>query len=1109
MTNPEDEPKTQVKMNPRSNAFKVYQASAGSGKTYTIVKEYLECCLGDKGATNNYSHILAITFTNMAANEMKAKIIRQLNDIIQSDLNEEPKGMEADLLNDLGITPSELKENALLLFRNIIHDYSSFSVSTIDAFVQKLARSFAKDLNLPSQFNVSIDENEVADAITQRIGEQLGPDHPFLTMILLDFYKQNFENEQRKRIATSIHDYIIKFFSEETFQKNERNSFETEEQYRETLAFFQAKTEDFETGCHQFIKDFDAFMAKHQLIPEDFSYKTSGPCLGLLRDLRKKQYRPLGTRQLSLLQGEAKWHSTSFVKKAGASLKTIDEEFKSLFLPFLANYHKEVGTFAFYREQQRKLSMYVLRSIIKSEMESYIGEEMTVHISEFNKRINEVMGDFSVPFVYERLGEHFRHVFIDEFQDTSVLQWQNLLPLLDNTLANNSMSMVVGDGKQSIYRWRNGEIGQIVSLPRIYEKPVPSGAFDLYENNLIAHFDFQQLKSNYRSFQNIVDFNNRFFEFCVQNGYLSEEGRKVYEDQDPQFHKEVSVTQQNVIKEEGMVQVELFDPEQKDHNVMLQRIQQLIEELQDLGFSLKDITLLVRTNAIGNLIANYLNEVGIPVISAESILLRNSARVQLIINTLDYLIHTDNKAVIASVLYYWHVTHHQDFEGDLNGLFDKVGDLAEGRCSLEEVIGIKQQEISSLIYKSYSLFDLCSALVRIYGFNTLGDSHLNFLLDVVDKWQMTDAQGIKDFLEFWDKKKDKLSVLSSQSDAVSVMTIHKSKGLEFNVVIVPFAADDLERRRGSSIWIDPQKLGFEAIPHVEKVQFGINQESMKWSPQANTMGEEEISKVRLDNLNLSYVAFTRPRQRLHVLSYQLKDTAKSPLNAFLKAQSPDEIPLGEYQQQIYRFGNPQTRKVEEAESVPGKTTFFCDSHSCDWTEKISMDPDPSMFWISRDDKMKPQEWGEFVHQVLSEVRHAEDIEYTLSPYRDAGVIDKPTALMLADLFGRMVRDPLIREAFSQDAKIKNECEVFSPKYGICRPDRYAELPDKIFLLDYKTGMKSEEHHKQLQRYISSLKNMVDKKILAYLVYLGERVEVVPIEVNHHDTDHQLSINYTT
>lgn len=1061
-------------MSQTTNAFKVYQASAGSGKTYTIVKEYLALCLKNQADTDNYSQILAITFTNMAANEMKGKILRQLDDIIQSDPSQEPKGMEADLIKELGIDRQSLKTNAQELFKKIIHDYSSFCVSTIDAFVQRLSHSFAKDLNLPTQFNVSIDEDEVADAITDRIGEQIGAGNPFLTKILEDFSEIKFDNEKSPKIANNIHDFVKKLFSEEAFQKNEQNHFETEEQYKETLDFINKKIFPFEAECKQFVNNFEGFIKTHGLTEEDFNYKAKGPCLSFLKNLKDNKLSPLGERQLQLIEGNFKWHSKTLPNKIG-TFEQLDADFLQLFVGFLKRYQQQVGPYQFYRSQLNQLSLYVLRSKIKSEMEAYIGEEQIVHISEFNKRINELMGDFTVPFVYERLGEHFKHLFIDEFQDTSVLQWQNLIPLLDNSLATNNMSMVVGDGKQSIYRWRNGEVGQIVSLPEVFSKPEESPAFDQFESNLISHFNFNELKCNFRSFDNIVNFNNSFFSYGVQ--YLSEASRKVYADENPQYNKKVSIEQHSTIDDKGFVQVELFDS--KDDAVMLERIKALIEELSGKGFQRSDITILVRKNKVGSMIANYLNDNGIDVVSAESILLKSSNKVQLVINTLDYLIHDDNPVAVASVLYYWNATHHEGFNGMVDSIFDQANSIAKGETAIEDGMGLEPGSLKALLAKSYSLYDLCSAMMRLYDFNTVGDAFLNFLLDVVYKWQSSDESGIGSFLEYWQKKKDKLSVISGNADAVNIMTIHKSKGLEFNVVICPFVVDNLDDKKSSTLWISPTELGFEAIPNIDKVQFTLTKDSATWSPQAKQLTEEESAKVRLDNMNLNYVAFTRAVQRLHILSYQVKDEGKNPINAFLK-DHPDT------------YGDPDTRKVELKKEKNALKDVFTESASSEWFDKITIDPDPSMFWISKDDKMKPQEWGEFVHQVLSEIMNAKDIEHVLNPYISSGVIDTPTALMLQGLFEQMVLDPAIYEAFTDQAKVKNECDILSRQYGIIRPDRYAELPEKIILLDYKTGMKSNEHHKQLQRYIAVLKNMVQKKIEAYLVYLGEKVEVVPV-----------------
>lgn len=1085
-------------MSQANNAFKVYQASAGSGKTYTIVKEYLVLCLRDQASMADFRQILAITFTNLAANEMKRKIVLQLHDIIHSDNSQEPKGMEADLLEELHVDRNTLRSRAKTLFRNIIHDYSSFCVCTIDAFVQKLARSFAKDLGLPSQFSVSIDEDEVADAITERLGTQIGVDHPFLTKILEDFCELKFDNEKSPKVANNIHEFIKKLFSEETFQKHQQQIV-TEEEYKETLAFLHQHTQGFESRCQQFIKDFEQFIQQNQLTEDDFNYKSKGPCLGLLKKLKDKEYKPLGDRQLKLLDGSMNWYSNTLPKRLATLMDSLQSEFQETILPFLQLYRDKFGAYLYYKSQLHQMSLYVLRSIIKSEMDAFIGEEQTVHITEFNKRINEVMGDFSVPFIYERLGEHFKHVFIDEFQDTSVLQWQNLIPLLDNNLSKGNMNMIVGDGKQSIYRWRNGEVGQIVSLPLIYGKPTDSPAFTDFEHTLINNFKFNELKNNYRSFTNVVDFNNRFFRFSADSPFLTEQSRKVYIDEDRRFMKEVSIEQVCKHKEEGYVQVELFDSKQNDVGTPLSRIKALIEELAGLGFSRCDIAILVRKNKIGSLIANYLNDNGIDVVSSESILLKYSEKVQLIINTLDYLIHADNKAVVATVLYYWHATHREGFDGVVDGIFDAVADIAEGRQAMEEALGLEPLALASLMARSYSLYDLCSALARLFGFNTVNDSYINFLLDVVYQWQSTDESGIEAFLEYWEKKKDKLSVVTGNGDAVSIMTIHKSKGLEFPVVIYPFMVDDLDDKKSGSLWTEPEKLGFEAIPNLSQVQFSLTKDSAEWTPQTKRLFEEEGAKTRLDNMNLNYVAFTRAVQRLHVLSYHSNNGSASPLNAFLKTCEAQRVETDEGSL-LYAFGDPKTRKVERNESDKKLPEIMVESKSSEWFDKITIDPDPSMFWMSKEDQMKPQEWGEFVHQVLSEVRQAQDIDRALLPYLDSGVIDQATASRLRDRFLEMAEEPLIRDAFSPQAKIKAECEILSKAYGIIRPDRYAELPDRILLLDYKTGKKSHEHHRQILEYKSVLQGMVDKPIEAYLVYLDSKVDVVTPPSNGNSRD---------
>jgi ATP-dependent exoDNAse (exonuclease V) beta subunit len=1079
-------------MSQPNKPFKVYQASAGAGKTYTIIKEYLSLCLASEAATLNYRHILAITFTNMAANEMKAKIVDQLNGLIHSHPEQPPQPMEADLLQCLQLDRPTLKRHAQLLFQHILHDYSHFFVCTIDTFVQRLARPFAQELRLPNQFTVSIDEVEVADAITERIGAQIGPDNPFLTRILEDFSGLKLEEEKSPKISQNIHAFVNVLFKEDAYQRNEWNQFTDRAQYDETVKFLKTRTEPFEKQCAAFLVGFDAFCRDYGLRPDDFSYKSKSPCLSLRNKVQAKTFDPPGANMLKLLENPEGWCAKELPAQRN-DFDQLQQAFERTFLSFLKYYLAHYGAYLFYREQASMLSLYVLRSVIHAEMDAYIGEEQLVHISEFNKRINEIMGDFSVPFIYERIGEQIKHLFIDEFQDTSLLQWQNLIPLLDNNLADRHFNMVVGDGKQSIYRWRNGEVGQIVSLPKIYDKPENSPAFDDFERNLINYFDFNELKRNFRSFRNIVDFNNAFFAFSANAPYLDEDARKVYIDNDPATGKEVSIEQQGMKTEPGMVQVECFNRQAIDQETLPARVKELIEEVLGNGFRKKDITVLVRENKHGTLIANYLTEQGIEVVSNDSIQLQSSDKVQLILQTLDYLLHPDNPVAIAAVLHYWHACHQEGFTGTVDGFFDHVQAIAHGDQSIEAEMGLPEGALQSLLANAYSLYDLCAALARRYGFNTVGDTYLNFLFDTVFDWQSADQNSIAAFLDYWEKKRSKLTVVTSDTDAVTIMTIHKSKGLEFPVVIYPYANDDLGNSRGTTLWIAPEQLGFEPLPHIGKIQFNLSDKRAQWNPSVQAVYEQEQRRIRLDNLNLFYVAFTRAIQRLYILSYQGKDDGRYPLNDFLNRHQEQWV-TKDTDRIVYRLGDPSTPKVKDREDTPPLPNTYHESRSSEWFDKISIDPDPSMFWISREDRMKPQEWGDFVHQVLSEIEHEADMDRALRPHLDAGVIDASRAQQLKDLFLKMMHHPVIGRAFLPEARVKNECEILSHPYGILRPDRYAELPDKIYLLDYKTGKPAPAHHAQLQRYGAVLQKMVSKPIEAYLVYLGEEVEAVPVEI---------------
>ena len=1063
--------------------FKVFQASAGAGKTFTLIKEYLKLCLKNEGSVSNFRNILAITFTNAAANEMKAKIVKNLSEIIESE-KVDPKSMEGMLIQELNISDAELKRNAQSLMTLVMHDYSSFCVSTIDAFVQKLSRSFAHDLGLPSQYSVSIDTDEVAESITERMGLRIGQDD-FLTQLLVDFSNNQFDSQRSTALETKLSEFIAKLMTEKAYQKEEKNGIKNYDEYKETLDFLNGKMRGFEQAMQAHLGVFSRLEKQFGLNDELYAYGKNG-FVSYLRKLSAKTYEKPGARFKGVLE-KGNCFSKDSEKRLG---KNQVDAANAALLPVLQaiidEVEKGLAPFLFYKSQRDLLYLYALRAQIRMEFDNLANEEEIVHISEFNKLLNTVMGDFSVPFVYERIGEHFRHVFVDEFQDTSILQWHNLLPLIDNGLASGNMSMVVGDGKQSIYRFRSGEVEQIVRLPEIYGKPEGNEAFQQYEDNLRDNFAFKNLGTNYRSFANVVKFNNAFF----QKAYLElpDQWKTVYVSEKPGTDEGVKIYQKNDKEEKGLVQVELYDAEnQPENNYCFKRVEAIIRDLTETkGYQYSDIALLTRKSDVGSEMANYLNDMGIPVISQDSILLKSSDKVQLLVNILRYLLNGDNETVIADVLYYWKLSQEPGFEGDVSPLFGEVKAVAKGEKSIESVMGLGDDGmLQGALAKATCFYDLCANLLRIFHFDTIHDAFINYFMEEVFKAQSGLKEGVADFLTYWDTKQDKLAVMSVSGNAVKVMTIHKSKGLEFPVVIYPEAITDLDERLNASrvaeLWLQPEKLDFESIRHLDKVLFKLDKNAENMGEKAMDLVNEEKDSNRLDNLNLLYVAFTRAIQRLYVIAKQGKENQPNIIFDFLKDDHEHQVP-GDGAL-VYRFGSPdfmKPKKKKENEKKALKT----DSVAGDWFGKIKVDDNPTMVWQSKSDKLSPREFGDMVHQILAKIRTVDDMERVLVPVVSDGTIDNKTADWIRDKFMQMAQDSQIEAAFNTNAKVKTESEILY-QGKVLRLDRYAELPDVIYLLDYKTGKKEPEHHAQVQHYAQAVKELSDKEIRAFLVYLSE------------------------
>ena len=1064
--------------NQNNKPFKIYKASAGSGKTFTIVKEYLTLCLGNNA--DAYREILAVTFTNKAANEMKAKILRFLLGISEGSSKSDIKQMRNYLISALGIEEAELIIRAKQLYIKMLHNYSDMAVCTIDSFVQKLSRSFARELDLPGQYSVILDNDDLVDEIIQRLSDEIGKDQ-FITNILSEFVEFNLSEETSWNIKKLIGEFIEKLLSEDAYHKgNPKNISElNENEYNEIKKYVHSENEHLKDALSLIIKDIESEENRLGITDQDYNGKARTGLPSLKNKMKDGNNVVITNTIDKIFNGEKRWND------AKSHIK--DDTIVSVYVDAVKKYKSLYPKMLIFGIIEKDLYLYVLRSHILKLIRDYIAETSQVHISEFNKRISDLLDDCSVPFIYERIGERYRHYFIDEFQDTSVLQWQNFLPLMENSLSSGNMNMIVGDAKQSIYRFRGGEVEQIINLPKIYRRP--EGVFGARcEAQFVNSAQKMTLGTNFRSSKNVVKFNNSFFRYVCGDArsFVSPEIKDVYNDAEQIYDQQ---------KPDGFVSVEVFHGDIKTAEYKEKVKASMLKQIRDLhnqGVDYKDITILVRSNRDSTDIADYLVANGIEVLSAESVLLQSSDKVQLIVNTLKLMVDDKNQVTKLAVDYFG-------------------GDDARPCVSTND-------------YASYNIYDTCVQICKSNSFNILEDVFLQYFMNMVHEWQSRHSAGISDFLEFWEKKKSKLAVqITGDLDCVNIMTIHKAKGLEFKVVMYPYADTNLKSSfTQSEIWIQCADNQYtKNIPHLDAFLLKLSKEKLAGTMFENLV-ETENNKTMLDNLDIMYVAMTRAKNMLFVYTNDKKTADGNNLfTDFFEDSQHEKIPSDDAvyddyfvhnnefdivegeEQTSYSYGgfDATLLKVKEKDEKDDEVKILELKEgeqaptSLNWFDKLQVEADPTMIWAEKGSFM-PEEWGSLVHQILSKIKTIDDAERALRPYVNDGTIDEEQAEKLLDTFRKVTDIPELKPAFSADAIVKNEMDIHTYDGRIIRPDRYAETPNGTILIDYKTGKEHEEYFNQLRDYTAALMQMNgNQSIKAYLVYLGDEIKLVEVKMD--------------
>lgn len=1030
--------------------FTVYKSSAGSGKTYTLVREYLSLALKFK-RSDELKHILAITFTNKAAAEMKERIVSTLHAFSTG----KPKGAAAimftDLVNTNKIADRELQQRSKAALDFILHHYSDFAVSTIDKFNHKIIRSFAFDLRLPVNFDLETDIEEVLQQAVDGLLAQSGKNES-LTKVLLAYIEDLLQDEKSWNIGMELMDFGKQLFDESIAKKInalkalDLESFLTINKTLNTFIFsFRERLVDIGNRALDLLN-------KNNV---DHSNLAGGASSGIgkyftyLQQFRDDKLEASNSVRNNFQN--QKLYATKVKGNERLVIESITTELTSLFQEAENMLEEQFNRYKVYKLIKSNLfSVAVLNELEKLILELKQKNNI-LFISEFNKIISEAIANEPAPYIYERLGERYRHFLIDEFQDTSVMQWRNLLPLIHNALSQGFFNMIVGDTKQSIYRWRNGEVEQLARLPYLFSEETLTTTMQEQEATLVANHNDQVLRTNFRSKANIVHFNNDFFEFlsdATSHDFSSIYGNSAQE------------TAPN--KEGGSVNIGVFEGEGDERlDWMLNRVLENVQCCLENGYQKKDIAIITRGNADGAQIAAFLMDQGIDVISKESLLLSTSAEVRFIVELIKFIENASNEICIASIKYY--LIHHLNF---------KVAPLLQKNSysTLLAIFNDNGIEFSTEYFKSLPLFELCNELTILFGLHQTSNAYIKFFLDQIFAYGLNHV-SISELLKWWEQKGHKFSIIVPDGvNAVNVMTIHKSKGLQYPVVILPYA--DLSiNTRGIKHWVTLNETAFPTLKYAL-----INHGELMSQSNFADLHAEEGRKIMLDQLNMMYVAFTRAEEHLFILSGKRRNSMHQYIEQFVKNNSfnTKEIKGVTY----FSVGAIHELQVQK-ESPETKADSSLVAENISW--KSLLQTSGLVYTTARENtKLK---YGNLIHKMLSEINHSIDLEPVIKKYSFEIEREKLDINIIKNKLLQVVQHEELKHYFDGTYLIKKESSILNTKGKILRPDFVAIKVEKAAIIDYKTGEPRVEYAAQLKEYADLITQMgykVEARVVVYV-----------------------------
>jgi len=1163
--------------------LKVYKASAGSGKTFRLAIEYMKLALTNE---SNYRHILAVTFTNKATAEMKSRIIGELYHLAKGK-----HSVYMDVLTkELAWQPMQVERQAQLVLKRILHDYSRFSISTIDSFFQRVIKAFNRELGINAAYNVELDEMSILEEAVDRMIQSVEDDPKLLEW--LDAFASDKIREGKGwnlkkdilRLGNEIYNETFKSLNDSLYEKLNDRVF---------LKDYRAKLSKIIVLYDNRLKSLGQeglnILAMEGLSAEDFKGKGRGPAASFQK-LKDLNFEPSNT----VLQaaGDASAWVTATVKEPMKSQLLAVAENK--LMPKLQEAIRLIET------DKRKYitaklivnQLYTLGILVdlRKSVKELCREKGIVLISDSGHLLKDVIADSETPFVYEKTGSVYSHFMIDEFQDTSGLQWNNFRPLISNSLSENNLGMVVGDVKQAIYRWRSGDWRLL--------------AGKLGESFPVFGLQNEVLSSNWRSHGKVIRFNNTIFRLVPEllqqhiKGELSEAEiaenpvgitiPEVYADS-------VQEVSNKDVADLGYVRVRFLESKKElaDENekLILSELVESIKSLQDKGVKAIEMAILVRQKKEARLIADlFLEQKSLPenqhynfdILSGESLYINNSEVISLIISILTSFLNPDDQVVKAQLnyLYYRKISPRlgetevrrpksEDRKGeteDWRQLFEESlpereavkGRLemgvrspsAKARQPVPIFIGSKEYrtsderletgdrrpesegELETLNFELWTsnselalsqyiaskgfqelvagkpILEIIYSICEKFNLFSLADelAYLQAFVDQISVFERNHASELTSFLNWWDENGDRFTIpISDGIDAINVLTIHKSKGLEFTHVFVPFFDWSVHPHSSPEmaplLWCQPDVEPFnemELVPVRFKADVGKSIFYREYFA--------EKFNTYIDNLNLMYVVFTRAKAGLYIwASFSSKLTTVGDL---LKLAVDKQTSLGscglkaEESVQFAETYDPETLLVEIGEYSASKEKKKDEPRMkdvrlsafefADFRKFLNIRKHGEDFFSTDNKRQSGINKGKLIHEILSLIATTDDLQKAVKRIETEGKIgSEEAAKMIAELT-ELLADPEVKSWFDGTYRVVNERNILTGANGVKRPDRIMIGEDGVVVVDYKSGdMESDNYKYQLRTYIRELKNCGFTNVSGYIWYtkINKRVSV--------------------